>query len=72
MVGGKGDFDLDAAVAHVADEELCAGRESCGEVADVVELDAGAAGEAVVDEEGNLHGGWQDGSQGGKGGGLGV
>ena len=58
----------DAAVGHVADEDLSTLREAGHESAEVVELASDAGAEAVVDEEGNLGLVGGNGSEGGDGG----
>ncbi len=53
----------DAAVLHVADEDLGALREAGEEGAKVIQLAADAGAEAVVDEEGDLGAVGRDGSE---------
>ena len=44
----------DAAVLHVADEDLDSGRKICDEAAKIVELTTDTGAEAIVDEDGDL------------------
>ena len=72
VVGGEALLGDDAAILHVADEDLGAGTELQDPLLDVLKLDAEGGAEAVVDEDGNLDVGGEDRGELGDGGGLAV